>query len=50
MDKIAIAQTTSSGNWEREYRESTTIYKESKRRRDSYDHFFRIFHELLSGC
>jgi len=48
MDKIAVAQTTSSGNW-RENIEKAQIYKESNRRRGSYDHFSRIFHELLSG-
>ena len=50
MDKIAVAQTTSSGNWRENIEKAKQYNKESNRRRGSYDHFSRIFHELLSGC
>ena len=47
---LQLSQYFDGRKLERKYRKSKTIYKESKRRRGSYDHFSRIFHELLSGC
>ena len=49
MDKIAVAQTTSSGNW-RENIEKAKQYIKKATEEEAVMIIFQNIHELLSGC